>query len=242
MLFLASAVSASAATYTWTGAAGDGAFANPANWNGGVAPAEDGTATVVFTDAGAGTVQLPGNANLSQIQFQNTAATQYKFVSSGVSVLTLQNGVTASGGGSDTFTSSVTIKVSTYQHMAIASGTVEFDGTLIGSGSLEKTGAGNLRIAGLNTLTGSLTDNAGTITFSNLGGLGFGPIHLGGGQVNIVGNAPVLISNPVSFDADTTFTSSSGQAVVFSGPVILTKSVKLTATDTSAVFYTGNIN
>lgn len=239
-LFVASISTAAADTYTWTGGAGDGVFTNPANWSGGAAPAEDGTATVVFTDAGAGTVRLPITANLGQIQFQNSAQS-YQFVANSVSVLTLQNGVSASGGGASSFNAAITVNAPTAETIAVANGSVEFNGAVIGAGSLQKTGAGILRISGINTLAGGLTDSAGTISFSNLGGLGLGPIHLAGGQVSVAGGGPVLITNPVSIDADTAFSGVNDQVAVFTGTVTLSKSVTLTANNTEAVFFTGNV-
>ena len=241
ILFALSATVATASTFTWTGGAGDGAFSNPANWSGGVAPTEDGTATVVFTDAGAGTVRLPTNANLAQIQFQNTSAQSYQFSANGVSVLTLQKGVSASGGGSSSFSSAITVNAPAAETIAVSSGSVEIDGVILGTGSLQKTGAGTLRIGGVNTLAGGLTDSAGTITFSHLGGLGLGPIHLAGGQVNVSGAGPVFIANPVTIDADTSFSGVNNQVAIFTGNVTLTKSVTLTANNTDAVFFTGNV-
>src|ERR1700759_1139451 len=82
-----------AATFTWSNATGNSNFADPGNWTGGQVPPSDGTATLIFTDQGAGFVRPPVTFSANQIQFQNTAATAYNFGGIGyMPLLTIQNG------------------------------------------------------------------------------------------------------------------------------------------------------
>src|SRR4051812_19270556 len=99
-LLLALMASACAAeTFTWNGAAGDGQFSNPANWAGGAAPPNDGTAVLVFGDAGAGAITLPPVFTASQIQFLNTPAASYTLGGTGAAMLSVQNGFSVSTAG-----------------------------------------------------------------------------------------------------------------------------------------------
>src|SRR2546421_2668102 len=101
LLWLAATVSISrGASFTWSGSGGDGLFTNPANWVGGSTPPSDGSATLVFTDLGAGSIRLPPAFMANQIQFQNTPATSYSFIGIGYTpLLNVQNGFVMSALG-----------------------------------------------------------------------------------------------------------------------------------------------
>jgi len=168
LLFAATASLVSAATFTWTGAGANNDFTNPANWLGGAAPPNDGSATVVFGDTGAGPVQLPlfGILNLAGIQFQTTA-TPYSF--SGLTLINVQDGLSSSAPGGVRFSSSVVVSLTgSTQTVAVSAGTMEISGAVLGSATLSKTGAGNLVLSGLNLYSGGTRVEAGTLTFASI--------------------------------------------------------------------------
>ena len=168
LLFAAGASFASAATFTWTGAGANNDFTNPANWLGGATPPNDGSATVVFGDTGAGSVQLPlfGVLNLASIQFQTTA-TPYTF--SGLTLINVQDGLSSSAPGGVHFSSGVVVTLTgATQTVAVSAGTMEISGTVLGGATLSKTGAGNLVLSGLNLYSGGTRVDSGALTFASI--------------------------------------------------------------------------
>lgn len=244
LLLILTASYAAAASFTWNGSGGDGAITNPANWSGGIAPPSDGTAVLIFGDAGAGTVQMPPALNVSQIRFENSSSAHYTFSTSGSSVLSLQNGVVSSAqGGSSLFTSSVSINLARAQTFELNAGSLEIDGSISGSGSLTKTGLGNLKLLGLNTWFGGMTQSAGTITLGGFANLGLGTVHLAGGEVSVSGLGNAVLLNSIVLDAPTTLSGSHDNYAVFAGSLTLNSATSaLNATGASAFFFTGPVN
>jgi len=66
---LLAAPSASAATRTWTGGAGDGAYVTGGNWDAGVAPANNDYQDIALFDAGAQTVTVPSARQVYGVTF-----------------------------------------------------------------------------------------------------------------------------------------------------------------------------
>jgi autotransporter-associated beta strand protein len=166
LLFAALASVSAAATFTWTGSGGDDHYDNPANWSGGVVPPNDGTASVVFGDQGAGAIQLPlfGLLNLAGIQFQTTA--RYSF--SGLALINVNEGLDASA--SDIrFSSGIVLSLAgTSQNVNVSSGSLEISGAVLGAASLHKTGSGHLALSGLNLYSGGTQVDSGSLTFTSL--------------------------------------------------------------------------
>jgi len=243
-LFAATASWTAAASFTWNGGAGDGALTNPANWAGGVAPPSDGTAVLIFGDAGAGTVRLPPSVNVAQIRFENSASANYTFSAPSMASLNLQSGlVSSTNGGNSVFTSSVSLNFSQAESFEIKSGSIEIDGGISGVGSLTKRGDGNLKLLGVNSWLGGLTQTDGTVTLGGFANLGFGIVHLAGGEIAVspLGNAVVF--NPVVLDATTTLSGTHDHYAVFAGPLTLNgPAATLNAVGASAFFFTGPVN
>ncbi len=166
-LLYASLVSVSAAaTFTWTGAGGNNAYDNPANWSGGIAPPDDGSATLVFGDQGAGTVQLPffGLLNVSGIQFQGTAP--YTF--SGLALVNVNNGLSSADSSRVRFAPGIVFAFSgSSQTVDVGPGSLEIAGTVLGNAGLTKTGAGSLVLSGLNLYSGGTRVEGGSLTFTS---------------------------------------------------------------------------
>jgi autotransporter-associated beta strand protein len=166
LLYASLASVSAAATFTWTGAGGNSAYDNPANWSGGIAPPNDGSATVIFGSQGAGSVQLPffGILNLAGIQFQGTEP--YAF--SGLALVNVNNGLSSADSARVRFSSGIVFTLSgSAQTVSVGPGSLEIAGTVLGSSSLTKTGAGSLVLSGLNLYSGGTRVEAGSLTFTS---------------------------------------------------------------------------
>jgi len=172
LLFVLTASISAATTFTWSGSAGDHQYANPANWVGGMVPPNNGTATLVFGNSQDGTVVLPFILDVAQLQFQNTSASAYSFNSSYFTILTIRNGIASSPtGGIERIGDNITLNFSGSQTIDVSSGSLEIAGAIIGGSDLLKTGAGSLRISGINLLIGNTQVDAGSLIFSNTAAL-----------------------------------------------------------------------
>ena len=171
LLLLFTASISAAETFTWSGGAGDHQYANPANWIGGVVPPNNGTATLVFGNAQTSDIVLPLILDVAQIQFQNTAAHPYSFDSAYFTLLNVRNGITSSPvGGTERIGESIALNLNGSQTINVASGSLEIAGAIFGD-SLIKSGTGNLRISGVNLLTGGTQVQSGALLFSSLDAL-----------------------------------------------------------------------
>jgi len=167
LLLVCTASISVAATFTWSGGAGDHQYTNPANWAGGVVPPNNGSATLVFGNAQDSNVVLPFFLDVAQIQFQNTAASAYSFNSSFFTILTVRTGIDSSPtGGVERIGENITLNLSGCQSINVSSGSLEISGAIFGD-SLVKTGAGSLRLSGINLLTDGTRVDSGTLLFSN---------------------------------------------------------------------------
>lgn len=241
--FAATASWATAATFVWSGAAGDGVFDNPANWSGGVAPSSDGTAVVVFGNSGAGTIRFSKPADLAQIKLVNSGANTYVFTGASGAGLTLQGGIDAAGAsGATLFGSGLTVTLAQDQNFVLGSGTVEVDGTIRGGGAVTQTGAGNLKLFGTNLgWTGGVTTASGTLTIAGVAPVGTGTLHLAGGTVALPPDSNAVVANPVVISASTALVGSQANYALFLGTVTLTDSVTLNVSGAQGFAFTGPI-
>ncbi|MDR3459197.1 MAG: autotransporter-associated beta strand repeat-containing protein [Verrucomicrobiae bacterium] len=78
-------------------------------------------------------------------------------------------------------------------------------GSLSGSMSLSKSGAGSLTLYGPNSFTGGTTLNEGTLILSNITSLGSGALTLNGGAVSLLATGgPAIFNNPITVAAPAT--------------------------------------
>ena len=230
---------AAAATFVWSGAAGDRAYSNPSNWVGGAVPPNDGTSVLVFGNAGAGEVRLNTSLNVSQIQFTSSTNTSYSFTAGTDLNLTLQNGLVAAG-GSNRFASAISVQVARPQAFDLTSGTVRIEGTVYGSAALTKAGAGSLQLLGSNVWNGGLNHTSGTIAVVQTGGLGAGTVRLAGGALAFTGPENTWVLNPVVIEAEVRVTGTRPIFAVFAGPVTLANSSRIRADNVAGVFGAGS--
>jgi autotransporter-associated beta strand protein len=207
-----------AATYTWSGAAGDNNWSTAANWAGGVAPTNDGTAAIVL----AGTNQLSPNVDatwdVSSLTFNSTAGA---FVLGGNSLTIRAGGITNSSANPQTINNAITLR--TNQTWNASVGSLSFNGninngtnlltlagnanslisgSISGTGGLTKTGTGTNTLSGANTYSGITTISAGVIKIQNntaLGSTNANALVASGATLQLlggisVGNKPLTLS------------------------------------------------
>ncbi len=231
---------AAAATFTWNGAAGDAAYSNPSNWEGGAVPPNDGSAVVVFGNAGAGPVTLSQSLNVAQLRFD--AGSAYRFDATSGVTLTLQNGVVSTTGtGPVSFGSEIALHLARSQTFDLDGGAVRIDGTIYGTGSLQKAGDGDLKLFGLNLWTGGLTHASGTLHVGPAVNLGLGTLRLTGGTLAFATPDLAWVLNPVVVDGPVRITGTATTEAVFTGPVTLNQSSRIEANAVGSVVFTGDI-
>jgi fibronectin-binding autotransporter adhesin len=96
-----------------------------------------------------------------------------------------------------------------------------FSGTLHGTGSLTKSGAGTLALSGTNGFTGATTVSGGILSVGSAAAAGTGNMMLAGGQLRTT--ATTAIHNPVlafSQNAGSTLSAAGGTVLTFSGSTV----------------------
>ncbi len=172
-----------AATFTWDGGhGGQSRWTDKNNWNPNGAPANDGTADLIF----AGTVRLTpetnGDWSINSIAFSSTAGA---FTLTGNNVTINGTAVTHAIRNDDDQTQTIDHAIITGANQSWAalagdlaiggnvtnnfaltltgSANTTLSGVVSGTGSLAKTGSGTLTLSGANTYSGGTTVSAGTL-------------------------------------------------------------------------------
>ncbi|EAA3931713.1 fibronectin-binding autotransporter adhesin ShdA [Salmonella enterica subsp. enterica serovar Livingstone] len=143
----------------------------------------DGTLTADHADSlGTGAVANSGVLQVGEGELENTLSGTGSLVKTGTGELTLSGNNTYSGG------TTITGGTLTADHAdSLGTGTIanngvlqvgegELENTLSGSGSLVKTGTGELTLSGDNTYSGGTTITGGTLTADHADSLGTGAI------------------------------------------------------------------
>jgi autotransporter-associated beta strand protein len=87
--------------------------------------------------------------------------------------------------------------------MAVTAGTYTIGGGQIaGTGPLTVSGTANLTLSGLNTMSGAVNVNGGTLNANTSQALGLGPITVGGGTLNL-NSSFALSNNPITLNSGT---------------------------------------
>ncbi|EDV2924389.1 fibronectin-binding autotransporter adhesin ShdA [Salmonella enterica subsp. enterica serovar Livingstone] len=147
----------------------------------------DGTLTADHADSlGTGAVANSGVLQVGEGELENTLSGTGSLVKTGTGELTLSGNNTYSGG------TTITGGTLTADHAdSLGTGTIanngvlqvgegELENTLSGSGSLVKTGTGELTLSGDNTYSGGTTITGGTLTADHADSLGSGDIDNSG--------------------------------------------------------------
>jgi autotransporter-associated beta strand protein len=177
------AITANAQNGTWTGAAGDGLWSDSGNWlNGQVAT---GSAYTAYFNA----VDITTDPTVVHLNSSETIGTLVfgDLNTSTAAGWLLDN----NGNAANTLTlagpSNIVVN-------ALGAGKqVTIGAILAGSGGLKKTGVGTLDLTNVNTLTGNVSVNQGTLSLDYSGGastvLGSQVLSLGGGSLTVLGLA-----------------------------------------------------
>ena len=184
----------------WTGGANDNNWSSANNWNSGMVPANDGTATVQFAGSTRTTPNNGAAWSVAGITF-NSGADAFSLGGSGLTVgsggitnnssslQTIANAVTL-GAAQTWYATSGNIMVSTVDNggftltAQVAAGKVmSFNDRLMGSGDLAKTGNGTLALTEGNSYNGGTTISGGLVEFTGLANFGAGSITLNGGGI-----------------------------------------------------------
>lgn len=239
---------------TWDGGGINNDWSTADNWALNAAPANDGTASLIFAGVirlspsvdtawsvlglsfgpSAGAFTLGGSAitigtggivsSSAAVQTVNTA-----LVLAGNQSWTTSAGSMTFGGGLDLGTFALTASPSTGR-------TLSLNGIISGTGSLVKTGAGALVLAGVNTFSGGSTLTAGTTNVGNNAAFGTGTIALNGGTISATGAART-IGNAVSVTANSTI--GGALALTLSGGVTLTGNRTVTVSNSALTTFGG---
>ncbi|EAM9636160.1 fibronectin-binding autotransporter adhesin ShdA [Salmonella enterica] len=152
------------------------------NYSGGTT-ISGGTLTADHADSlGTGTIANSGVLQVGEGELENTLSGSGSLVKTGTGELTLSGDNTYSGGTTITGGTLTADHADSLGTGAIANSGVlqvgegELENTLSGSGSLVKTGTGELTLSGDNTYSGGTTITGGTLTADNADSLGTGAI------------------------------------------------------------------
>ncbi len=152
------------------------------NYSGGTT-ISGGTLTADHADSlGTGTIANSGVLQVGEGELENTLSGSGSLVKTGTGELTLSGDNTYSGGTTITGGTLTADHADSLGTGAIANSGVlqvgegELENTLSGSGSLVKTGTGELTLSGDNTYSGGTTISGGTLTADHADSLGTGAI------------------------------------------------------------------
>lgn len=224
---------------------GGGSWATGANWDNGVPNGSGATANLTTTLSAPSTITIDGGRTVGALTF-NSVANGYTVAQGSGGSLTIDNGLSAgaitNNGGIHEISAPVILSSNTVLSSASAAEKLTFTGIVSGSGSLTKSGPGELVLSASNTFNGLLTLSAGKTTFSN-GGLGNGNLTISGASlVWDSGNTQDISNRTITFDANPVTFDTNGNNVTLannfggSGAAGLTKTGlgKLTITNEGA--------
>ncbi|OHE82962.1 MAG: hypothetical protein A3G75_09330 [Verrucomicrobia bacterium RIFCSPLOWO2_12_FULL_64_8] len=225
-------------------------WTNGANWVGGTAPPNDGTADVLFPASGwLHFVTLDASQSLNSLTVgEDDSNAYYLFSVTGGASLTIGSGgiiVPAYQGDSwHIFDSTFTLNAGAAQSWNVGSSSdLVINGTITGGGDLDKSGAGNLFLYGNNTLSGSFTLSNGGLILGHANALGTGTLTIDGGDFTPFIDADVdslTIANPVNLNGSVDLASRPNSSLTFTGAVNLGSSPDLFVTGT--VVFTGSLS
>ena len=201
-----------AATFVWNGGGADANWSTPANWSGGLAPANDGTAVVILTGINRLSPNVDAAWSISSLSFTNTAGA----FALGGSLLTVgAGGVTNSSANTQVINNAINLGAS--QTWNAVSNTLSFNGIvnnggnlltvsgnfnsaiggiINGTGGLTKTGTGTNTLTAANTYSGLTTISAGVVNIQNAAALGStnsGTVVASGAVLQLQGG--ILVTN-----------------------------------------------
>ncbi|HCH7430870.1 TPA: fibronectin-binding autotransporter adhesin ShdA [Salmonella enterica] len=179
------------------------------NYSGGTT-ISGGTLTADHADSlGTGTIANSGVLQVGEGELENTLSGSGSLVKTGTGELTLSGDNTYSGGTTITGGTLTADNADSLGTGAIANSGVlqvgegELENTLSGSGSLVKTGTGELTLSGDNSYSGATTISDGTLIAANVNALGSGNID-NSGTLMLDANGAFELANITTHSGATT--------------------------------------
>ena len=247
---LALAAPALAQSYlVWSGLAPSGQWTDAANWQGGVAPANDGTASLQFGLSNRTLVTVDPAQDVWGLTFDYPVTNDLTYRLSG-SATTLSLGagglvttnaapigpppapgsVNSATPGTTTFQSSLGLVLSANQTWSLASGTaVLAQGSITGPGALSVSGNGTVSLTGNNTYTGGTDIAGGTLVLGHNSALGTGPLTVSGPAAIFSTGSSRSLVNTLLLNASSLLIEAYSGEVRFTGPITLGADTTLTS-------------
>jgi autotransporter-associated beta strand protein len=205
---------------TWVGGSGTWNASGDTNWSGG---AWDATKTAVFS-TGSGTVTLGAAVTATGLKFQ---ASGYTIAGAGGNTLTLSS---ETGGNA----------------ISVDSGDATISAVVAGSSGLTKNGDGLLALEAVNTFSGMVTVNAGTLQIASDAALGDAAngIALNGGTLRAKAGSAVTVGAGRALTGSGTLDGNAGlefDGTVDAGALTVTGSGPVTFAGASAAFASANL-
>ncbi len=233
-------VMGAAATYTWTGAAGNGLFYDGRNWANGQVPVNAPDAVIVYGDAGKGEILLPpGTGTIGGIVFTHKSGGYvFRCMTGGTTTVAVARlsdaaAITVPAGGSVEFGASVAFHFQGAQSVEVGDGgRLAFYGLVQGQAdgnAMVKTGAGVLQIAGTVKGLAEISVGQGTVVVDAATGIDQTcAMTLAGGALSLAGGA-VFPNDIVVKGESAPIGVHGGGTVVLDGTIVLSRDTVLDA-------------
>jgi len=197
--FLTLLITATARLSNWTAATG-GSWNTAANWSNGIPNAQNDAANFLASLTTPGVVTLDGTKTVGTVQFNN--ANSYTITAGTGGALVLDSGSSGSQitvlAGNHTISAPVTFASNTTVDVNNNADTLTISGSVGGTGTLIKAGAGTLRLTGTNNFSNGTTLQAGVIQIGSSTALGAGSISFAGSATLRAGASALTPTNSLS--------------------------------------------
>ena len=247
------------AEFVWTGLGLNSNWTTPANWQGDVAPFNDGGDQILFGSASRTSVIVNTPQNVLRIRFDFSGTTIRSYSLSGISEATLTLGaegiaviagsspiaaLTSSvlpTGGAVTFDSALGVVLGASQTWSVdPASSLEIAGTVTGAGTLTVSGGGAVELSGNNTYSGGTVLAGGSLAVEHDAALGTGPLTVTGTAAIYSNSGARTLANALNLNSSLLDLLPYGGDLRLNGAVTLGSSVTL-RNDGQPVYISGAV-